>query len=116
MGKLICLSLMIAATACGKGDKKSEGGGGGGGLAFQSACDYRGKENTCVEYFGTGASKTHCTDNGGTAIDRCPKDDSLGRCVSTEIGVQQVLFYPPYTKERAEVVCKAMGDGKLQAP
>lgn len=41
---------------------------------------------------------------------RRPRDPSGAR---VEIRIQQMLFYPPLTKEKAEQMCKGMGDGKL---
>ncbi len=119
--------IAVALGACGKGDNaKGSGASNSSGdeLPRQGACDARGKTNMCIEYFGqpgstagiTASGRSNCEQAGGTVVDTCPKAGALGRCTSAEIRIQQTLMYVPLTKERAELICKGMGDGKLGPP
>jgi len=128
-GIVATLFVVLAIGACGK-DK----GGGGGGTASSGAtnrdgdqlpraggCDTRTKNNICVEYFGQPgsapgmgeSSKSNCALAEGTVVEKCPTEGAIGRCISDEIRIQQMLFFAPMTKEKAEMMCKGMGDGKL---
>ncbi|MBL9014332.1 MAG: hypothetical protein JNL83_09150 [Myxococcales bacterium] len=122
--------LVVALGACGKGDKTDKADKGpssgatnadGDELPRAGACDTRAKNNLCVEYFGQPGtapgisenSKTNCVAAEGTVVDKCPTEGAFGRCISNEIRIQQMLVYAPMTKEKAEMYCKGMGDGKL---
>lgn len=116
--------LSLALGACGKGENKAQSGAAnaeGDELPRQGGCDTRTTNKLCVEYFGqpggatgiTPAGKSACDQAGGTVVEKCPTDGALGRCISAEIRIQQMLFYAPMTKEKAEQMCKGMADGKL---
>lgn len=122
--------LVVALSACGKGDKADKGDKGapsgatnadGDNLPRAGACDTRAKNNMCVEYFGqpgsapgpTENTKSQCAAAEGTLVEKCPTEGAFGRCISNEIRIQQMLVYAPMTKEKAELYCKGMGDGKL---
>lgn len=125
--------LVLAIAACGKGDGAGKADKGppsgatnadGDQLPRAGACDTRAKNNLCVEYFGqpgsapgpTESAKTNCAAAEGTMIEKCPTEGAFGRCISNEIRIQQLLVYAPMTKEKAELYCKGMGDGKLGPP
>ena len=116
--------IALALGACGKGDKGTASGAAnadGDELPRQGGCDSRTKNNVCVEYFGqpggatgiTPNGKSTCEQAGGSVVEKCPTEGALGRCVSAEIRIQQMLLYAPMTKEKAEQMCKGMADGKL---
>jgi hypothetical protein len=116
-------AILIALGACGKGDKAQGGATNSAGdeLPRQGGCDTRAKNNICVEYFGqpggatgiTSHGKSTCEQAGGTVVEKCVADGALGRCISQELRIQQMVLYAPLTKEKAEQMCKGMGDGKL---
>lgn len=121
--------VLIAAALGACGNKDSAKGSGatnssGDELPRQGACDARGKTNICIEYFGqpgsstgiTASGRSNCEQAGGTVLEKCPKEGALGRCISAEIRIQQTLMYVPLSKEKAEQLCKGMGDGKLGPP
>lgn len=116
--------IAVLSGACSKGEKGTPSGAAnaeGDELPRQGGCDTRTKNNACVEYFGqpgnatgiTPAGKSACDQAGGTVVATCPTDGALGRCVSAEIRIQQMILYPPMTKETAARMCKGMADGKL---
>lgn len=121
-----CLVIAVACalTACGnKKDKENTGAQNASGqsLPRQGGCDTRAANQMCVEYFGqpgdkpgiTDSQKSTCEGNGGTVVEKCPTEGALGRCISNEIRIMQGLMYEPMTKEKADMMCKGMGDGKL---
>lgn len=124
----ILFGSLLTVAACGKKKDKDESKSGGGAknaagqsLPAQGACDTREQNKLCTEYFGqpggpTGmqpSQKSGCEANGGKPLDKCPTEGALGRCVSAEIRIQQVLMYPPMEQAHADAMCKGMGDGKL---
>ncbi len=125
--KTSTLWILLIATSllagCGKKDKAGTGATNAAGevLPRQGGCDTRAANQMCAEYFGqpggpTGirpSQKAACEAAGGTPIERCPTGSALGRCVSGEIRIQQLLMYAPMTKDQAELLCKGMGDGTL---
>lgn len=124
--------IVVGVAACGKGEPKGKQGAPASGatnergqvLPRQGACDDRAAHKLCTDYFGqpdgkAGPSdylKKQCESGGGTYLDVCPKEGALGRCISEEIRIQQVLMYPPMERAEAELICKGMGDGKLGLP
>jgi hypothetical protein len=125
--------VVLALAACGKGDKSGSSDKGpssgatnadGDELPRNGACDTRAKNQMCVDYFGQPGTepgvkesvKKNCAAAEGTVLEKCPTDGAFGRCISNEIRIQQLLVYAPMTKEKAEMYCKGMGDGKLGPP
>lgn len=119
----ICgIAIALSVGACSKSEKTGATNSEGASLPRQGGCDTRSQNNLCAEYFGqpdgpTGirpSTKAACEAAGGAVVEKCSTDGALGRCVSSEIRIQQMLFYPPLTKDKAEQMCKGMGDGKLE--
>ncbi len=113
--------IALLVSACSKSEKSGATNREGDVLPRQGGCDSRTKNNICVDYFGqpdgpkgiTPSAKAACEQAGGTVVEMCSTEEALGRCISAEIRIQQMLFYPPLTKEKAEQMCGGMGNGKL---